>query len=111
MLCLGGGDTALASRFPRTGVAVVCVGADGRSARADGSVAMRVEVTNPSHTDDLVAFLRRCDCTVEVVAPGLVEVEPRELPIDHALRRPELEVEAYLGIWSALRGARAFLVS
>jgi hypothetical protein len=72
---------------------------------------MRVEVTNPSHMNDLVEFLPRCDCTVEVVAPGLVEVEPRKLPIDHALRRPELEVDAYLGIWSALRGARAFLIS
>jgi hypothetical protein len=72
---------------------------------------MRVEVTDPSHTDDLAEFLRRCDCAVEVVMPGLVEVEPRELPIDRALRRPELEVDAYLGIWSALRGAKAFLVT
>jgi hypothetical protein len=72
---------------------------------------MRVEVTDHSHTDDLVEFLRRCDCSVEVVAPGFLEVEPRELLIDGALRRPELEVDAYLGIWSALRGAKAFLVT
>jgi hypothetical protein len=68
---------------------------------------MRVEVSDPSHTDDLVDFLRRCDCTVEVVAPGVVEVEPHELPIDSNLRQPELELDAYLGIWSALRGASA----
>lgn len=71
---------------------------------------MRVEITDVSQTNDLAEFLRRCDCTVEVVAPGVVEVEPRELPIDPALRQPELELDAYLGIWSALRRVRAVLV-
>jgi hypothetical protein len=36
------------------------------------------------------------------VAAGLLEVEPRDLPIDPTLRQPELELDAYLGIWSAL---------
>ena len=72
---------------------------------------MRVEVSDSSHTDDLVEFLRRCDCMVDVVAPGVVDVKARELPIDPMLRRPEVEVEAHLGVWSALRAAKAFVVS
>lgn len=64
---------------------------------------MRIKLTDPVRTDDLVDFLRRCDCTVNVLAAGLLEAEPRELPIDPTLRQPELELDAYLGIWSALR--------
>ena len=70
---------------------------------------MRVEVTDPSSTDDLVAFLRRCDCAVEVLQPGVLDVEPRALAVDASLRKPELEVDAYLGLWSALRRANAAL--
>jgi hypothetical protein len=86
------------------------MGTTVRAAHRSGSAAMRIEVTDPVRTDDLVDFLRRCDCTVNVLAAGLLEVEPRELPIDPALRQPELELDAYLGIWSALRGASATLV-
>ena len=68
---------------------------------------MRVEISDPTHTDDLVEFLRRCDCTVQAVGPGVLDVHARELPITDDLRRPELEVDAYLGIWAALRGAHA----
>jgi hypothetical protein len=57
---------------------------------------MRIKLSDPVRTDDLVDFLRRCDCTVDVVGAGLLEVEPRELPIDPVLRRPELELDAYL---------------
>lgn len=71
---------------------------------------MRVEVTDPTSTDDLVEFLRRCDCIVRVLAPGVLDVEPRALPVERALRRPEVEVEAYLGVWSMLRGASAELM-
>ena len=63
--------------------------------------AMLIKLTDPVRTDDLVHFLRRCDCTVDVVAPGLLEVEPRELSSDPTLRQPELELDAYLGLWSA----------
>jgi hypothetical protein len=59
-----GGDTALASHFPRTGVV------SGTTSKMRARTAlrpMRVEVTDPSHTDDLVEFLRRCDCAVQVV--------------------------------------------
>jgi hypothetical protein len=77
----------------------------------NGSAAMRVELTDPAQTDDLVEFLRRCDCTVTLVEPGVLEVDPRDLPIDPALRQPELELDAYLGIWSALRGASASLAT
>lgn len=72
---------------------------------------MRIKLTDPVRTDDLVDFLRRCDCTVNVLAAGLLEAEPRELPIDPTLRQPELELNAYLGIWSALRGASVSLAT
>lgn len=68
---------------------------------------MRVELTDPSYADDLVAFLRACDCTVEVLAPTVLDVEPQALAVDASLRRPELEIDTYLGIWSALRRSSA----
>ena len=68
---------------------------------------MRVEITDPAYTDDLVEFLRRCDCMVHVVGEGVLDVRARELPIADYVRRPELEIDAYLGIWSALRGSHA----
>jgi hypothetical protein len=80
-------------------------------ANEDGTAAIRVELTDPAQTDDLVEFLRRCDCTVTVVGPGALEVAPRDLPIDPKLRQPELELDAYLGIWSALRGVSASLAT
>lgn len=72
---------------------------------------MRVTITDPSYTDDLVDFLRRCECTSAVVGPGVLDVETRELPVDPALRHSELELDAYLGIWSALREAKASLAA
>ena len=72
---------------------------------------MRVTITDPSFTDDLVEFLRRCECTSAVVGPGVLDVETRELPVDPELRHAELELDAYLGIWSALRDATASLVA
>jgi hypothetical protein len=92
------------------GIAHLLNAHDRETAHRSGSAAMRIKLSDPVRTDDLVDFLRRCDCTVDVVGAGLLEVEPRELPIDPALRRPELELDAYLGIWSALRGASATLV-
>jgi hypothetical protein len=86
------------------------MGTTVRLRQRTGSAAMRIKLTDPVRTDDLVDFLRRCDCTVNVVTAGLLEAEPRELPIDPSLRQPQLELDAYLGIWSALRGASATLV-
>ena len=71
---------------------------------------MHVEISDPEYTDDLAVFLRRCECTVHVVAPGLLEAEPRVLPIDPALRHSRLELDAYVGIWSAIRHTRATVV-
>lgn len=82
----------------------------GKEAARAPALARRsfaVEISDPAHTENLVAFLERCDCTVEIVATGVLHVAPRELPIDPSLRQPELEVEAYVGIWSALRSATA----
>ena len=71
---------------------------------------MHVELTDPEYTDDLVAYLRRCDCTVHVVAPGHLEVEARALPIDPTIRRPELELDSYLRVWGLLRNVEARVV-
>lgn len=84
---------------------------DGETAPSNRLCGMRIKLTDPVRTDDLVDFLRRCDCTVNVLAAGLLEAEPRELPIDPTLRQPELELDAYLGIWSALRGASVSLAT
>ena len=72
---------------------------------------MHVEIDNASYTDALAVFLRSCDCTVEVAGPGLLDVEPHALPIDAEVRRPELELNSYLKIWSALQPASATIVS
>jgi hypothetical protein len=72
---------------------------------------MHVEIDNPSYTDDLAAFLRSCDCTVEVLRPGLLEVEPYELPISTELRKPDLELNSYPRTWSALQPAAATIVA
>jgi hypothetical protein len=71
---------------------------------------VHVEIENPSYTRDLADFLRRCECTVDVVSPGLVEVEPRALPVDPSIRRSRVELDAYLGIWSAMRQTRADVI-
>ena len=72
---------------------------------------MRVHLTDTTLTDDLVQHLQRCECTVHVVAPGVLDVEVRHLPIDPTLRRPELELDSYLRLWAALRKGEAWLVA
>jgi hypothetical protein len=72
---------------------------------------MHIEISDPEYTDDLVAYLRRCDCTVQVVAPGRLHVEARALPVDPALRRPELELDSYLKVWGLLRCVEARVVA
>ena len=71
---------------------------------------MRVQIGDPSYADDLSDFLRRCECTVDIVAVGVLDVEPRVLPVDPALRHAQLELDAYLGIWSAMRRTTARVV-
>ena len=71
---------------------------------------MHVEISDSEYTDDLVAYLRRCDCTVEVVAPGRLHVQARALPIDESIRRPELELDSYLKVWGLLRRVEACVV-
>lgn len=71
---------------------------------------MRVKIEERSLLGDLVDYLRRCDCTVGF-NDGLLDVRPRQLPIDAALRYEELELESYLKVFSALHpGAHVELV-
>ena len=62
---------------------------------------MKVKIEARSLMGDLVDYLRRCECTVGF-NDGLLEVRPRQLPIDEALRYEELELESYLKVFSAL---------
>ncbi len=72
---------------------------------------MRVHLTDPANTDGLVQHLRRCECSVQVVAPGVLDVDVRALPIDPKLRQPEVELDSYLRLWAALGKGEAWLVA
>lgn len=72
---------------------------------------LHVHITDPEYTDDLAAFLRRCECTVRVVGPGLLDADVRPLPISASLRRPELELGSYVSIWCVLRRTDARLAA
>lgn len=48
---------------------------------------MRVQLAQPNHVDDLVRFLRRCDCLVLPLGGGLVDVTPRGAGDDEELLR------------------------
>jgi hypothetical protein len=61
---------------------------------------MKVKIEDPSLLGELVDYLRRCDCTVGL-KDGLLEVRPRQLPIDASLRYEELELDSYLKVFSA----------
>lgn len=78
--------------------------------RVPGPAAMKVKIEDRSLLGELVDYLRRCDCTVGL-KDGLLEVRPRQLPIDAALRYEELELDSYLKVFSAFHpGAGVKLV-
>lgn len=48
---------------------------------------MRVQLAQPTFAEDLIGFLRRCNCRVHQVADGFVEVSPaRTEAIESVLR-------------------------
>ncbi len=66
---------------------------------------MQVHVSDPSLVDDLVEELARWRCKVEPVDVDIVSVD---LPILMTPRRPEVELDLYLGVWEATHpGSRA----
>jgi hypothetical protein len=71
---------------------------------------MKVKLEDRSLLSDLVDYLHRCDCTVGL-SGGLLDVRPRQLPVDPSLGYEELEVDSYLKVFSALHpGVRVELV-
>jgi hypothetical protein len=63
---------------------------------------MLLRFTDRSQLADLVEHLRRSHCRLAFRA-GELEVRPRPLPVDPALRYEELELSALLRVWSVFR--------
>jgi hypothetical protein len=65
---------------------------------------MHVELENPLLADDLIAFLRRCGCSVVRLSPVVLDVDIHE---GDAVREPDVlaaEVRAYVRAWATLHG-------
>ena len=58
---------------------------------------MKILVSDPVLVDDLVAFLRRCDCSVHRVGSRAVEAVPPHSELEFAYLR--MELDAYLRVW------------
>ena len=72
---------------------------------------MKVKLEDRSLLSDLVDYLQRCDCKVGF-SGGLLDVRPRQLPVDLSLDYEELEVDSYLKVFCALHpGAQVEVVS
>ena len=60
---------------------------------------MRVRLSDPSLSDDLLTFLRSMQCVAEPAGFDTFDVEPPALPLRQA---GLLELELYLRVWDAL---------
>ena len=70
---------------------------------------MRILLSDPAYVDDLVAYLRRCQCSADVVGRGLVEASPPRADVDESYLR--MELDAYLRVWREMRnGVKAELL-
>jgi hypothetical protein len=70
---------------------------------------MRILLSDPAYVDDLVAYLRRCQCSADVVGRGLVEASPPRADVDDSYLR--MELDAYLRVWREMRnGVKAELL-
>jgi hypothetical protein len=58
---------------------------------------MRILVSEPTQVDDLVAFLRRCECAVDRVGERSIEAVPPHSEVGFAYLR--MELDAYLRVW------------
>lgn len=63
---------------------------------------MRLRLEEPTLVDDLIVFLGRCNCRVNRVADGVVEVTPT--------RADDLDVAGYLRVWSALHATATVVI-
>jgi hypothetical protein len=61
------------------------------------SAAMRILVSEPDRVDDLVAFLRRCDCAADRVGTRVLDAVPPHPSAGFEYLR--MELDAYLRVW------------
>jgi hypothetical protein len=69
---------------------------------------MRILLSDPAYVDDLVAYLRRCECSAEVVGRGFVEASPPRANVEPSYLR--MELDAYLRVWREMRDVKAELL-
>ena len=70
---------------------------------------MRIQLSDPAYADDLIAYLRRCECSADVVGRGVVEASPPHADLDASYLR--MELDAYLRVWREMRaGVKAELL-
>lgn len=58
---------------------------------------MRILVSEAMQVEDLVAFLRRCECAADRVGERYVEAVPPHTDVGFAYLR--MELDAYLRVW------------
>jgi hypothetical protein len=63
---------------------------------------MRILLSDPAYVDDIVAYLRRCGCSADVVGRGVVDATPPHANVDAGYLR--MELDAYLRVWREMRG-------
>jgi hypothetical protein len=70
---------------------------------------MRILLSDPAYADDLVAYLRRCECSADVVGRGVIEASPPHTNLELSYLR--MELDAYLRVWREMRaGVKADLL-
>ena len=63
---------------------------------------MKILVSDLTYMDDLIAYLRRCGCSAEVVGRGVVDACPPRANVDPSYLR--MELDAYLRVWREMSG-------
>jgi hypothetical protein len=70
---------------------------------------MRILLSDPAYADDLIAYLRRCECSADVVGRGVIEASPPHTNLQLSYLR--MELDAYLRVWREMRsGVKAELL-
>lgn len=70
---------------------------------------MKILVSDPLFVDDLVAFLRRCECSVVILGSQAIDAMPPHSAQEFAYLR--MELDAYLRVWREMHpGVKADLL-
>jgi hypothetical protein len=62
---------------------------------------MKILLSDPAYADDLIAYLRRCECSAEVVGRGVIDASPPHTNLEASYLR--MELDAYLRVWREMR--------